>query len=194
VLFRPGAVIAPERAHLLTAAVAVAAAEAVGEVTGVELDLKWPNDLVAATAGDEVRKVAGVLAEAVLAGDRLEAVVVGTGLNVNWPADGTADLPPGAAAVSQLAGRTVDRSDLLVAWLRRLDHWWGTIETGHGDELLAAYRDRLATLGQTVAIETPGGTVEGEAVDLSPEGHLVIETTTGRRTFAVGDVVHLRSA
>jgi BirA family biotin operon repressor/biotin-[acetyl-CoA-carboxylase] ligase len=193
-LFRTEAVVGPDRAHLLTAAVAVAAAEAVGEVAGVELDLKWPNDLVAGTGGDEVRKVAGVLAESILAGDRLEAVVVGTGLNVNWPEDGVAGLPPGAAAVNQLAGRSVDRADLLVAWLRRLDHWWRLIEAGRSDELLAAYRARLSTLGQLVSVETPDGTIEGRAVDITGEGHLVVETAIARHTFTVGDVVHLRPA
>ena len=35
--------------------------------------------------------------------------------------------------------------------------------------------------------------VEGTAVDVTTEGHLVVETLEGeRRTFAVGDVVHLR--
>jgi BirA family biotin operon repressor/biotin-[acetyl-CoA-carboxylase] ligase len=192
VLFRPGEVLAPERAHLLTAAVAVSAAEAVGEVAGVELGLKWPNDLVAQAADGDVRKVAGVLAESILAGGRLEAVVVGTGMNVNWPEGGTVELPPGAGAVSQLAGSPVDRAELLVAWLGRLDHWWETIVAGRTDELLAAYRSRLSTLGQRVAIETPDGTLQGQAVDITEEGHLVIDTATGRRTFAVGDVVHLR--
>jgi BirA family biotin operon repressor/biotin-[acetyl-CoA-carboxylase] ligase len=172
--------------------VAVSAAEAVGDVAGVELGLKWPNDLVAQAADGDVRKVAGVLAESILAGGRLEAAVVGTGMNVNWPEDGTVDLPPGAGAVNQLAGSPVDRAELLVAWLGRLDHWWETITSGRADELLAAYRSRLSTLGQRVAIETPDGTLQGQAVDITEEGHLVIDTATGRRTFAVGDVVHLR--
>ena len=193
VLFRPREVLGPEQAHLLTAAVALSAAEAVGEVAGVDLDLKWPNDLVVGDA-DDLRKVAGVLAESVVADARLEAVVVGTGLNVNWPEAGSLDLPPGAAAVSQLAERPIDRGELLAAWLRRLDRWWAAIAGGRTDELLSAYRDRLSTLGQAVAIETPAGAVHGRAVDITAEGHLVIETATGRRTFAVGDVVHLRPA
>src|SRR4051812_27340870 len=73
VLFRPD--LAPERLHLTTAAVALAAAEACEAVAGVLPVLKWPNDLL---VGD--RKLAGVLAES-----RLPAVVVGIGLNVNWP-------------------------------------------------------------------------------------------------------------
>lgn len=192
VLFRPGAVVGPARAHLLTAAVAMAVAEAADQVAGVELDLKWPNDLVTRPAEADIRKVAGILAESVVAADRLEAVVVGTGLNVNWPDDASVDMPPGAAALSQLAGHPVDREEVLVAWLRRLDHWWDTITDGRSDELLAAYRARLSTLGRTVAIETTDGAVQGRAVDLTAEGHLVLETATGRRTFAVGDVVHLR--
>src|SRR5947208_2273673 len=95
VLFRPRSL---ETGHLLTTAVAVAACDACEGVAGVAPDLKWPNDLL---VGD--RKLGGVLAEAEGA-----AIVVGLGLNVNWPAGA----PDTAVALSHVAGRDVDRARL----------------------------------------------------------------------------------
>ena len=80
VLFRPE--LDPSELHLCTAAMALAAAEACRRVAGVGPVLKWPNDVL---VGEE--KLAGVLAEAELrrrAGGAV-AVVVGIGLNVDWP-------------------------------------------------------------------------------------------------------------
>jgi len=86
VLLRPD--LEPADAHLAVSAMAIAAAEAVAEVAPLHPVLKWPNDLlVMSGAKYDGRKLGGILAEAVIEGDRLGAVVVGLGLNVNWPAD-----------------------------------------------------------------------------------------------------------
>src|SRR5213078_4741069 len=57
VVLRP--TVAPERRHVVTLALALAARDACVEVTGVMPDLKWPNDLLVTE-----RKLAGILAEA----------------------------------------------------------------------------------------------------------------------------------
>ena len=63
------------------------------------------------------------------------------------------------------------------------------------DPLLAAWRERSATLGRRVRVDLGADDVEGIAVDVTGDGHLVVETAEGdRRTLAVGDVVHLRPA
>jgi BirA family biotin operon repressor/biotin-[acetyl-CoA-carboxylase] ligase len=58
----------------------------------------------------------------------------------------------------------------------------------------AAHRQDCATLGRRVAVQLAGETVEGEAVDVDDDGHLVVERAGARQAFAVGDVVHLRPA
>jgi len=81
VLLRPAMPV--DELHLCTVAVALAAQEACAFSVGLETELKWPNDLMVAE-----RKLAGVLAEAVAGappGPRVTAVVVGLGLNVQWP-------------------------------------------------------------------------------------------------------------
>ena len=162
VLLRPS--LAPERLHLATAVVALAAAVACDRVAGVRPEVKWPNDLV---LGD--RKLAGVLAEA-----ELPALVVGIGINVTAA-------PPGAACL----GDGVDRDELLRVLLAELDRRYG-----RWDDVAGEYRERCSTVGRRVRVEPAGGEpFEGEAVGVTDEGHLVV----GNRVVAAGDVHHLRA-
>jgi BirA family biotin operon repressor/biotin-[acetyl-CoA-carboxylase] ligase len=97
VLVRPALPLG--RAHLVTMAAGLAASDACEALAGVRPGLKWPNDLVVDDA-----KLAGLLAESVVEGDALRALVVGMGLNV------TAAPAEGATCLAGAAGRTVERT------------------------------------------------------------------------------------
>jgi BirA family biotin operon repressor/biotin-[acetyl-CoA-carboxylase] ligase len=204
VLLRPPAGVM----ETCTMALAVAAAEAVEEVAGFAPRLKWPNDLVWPGDGSAAdRKLAGILAEAdwpagspASGGYRQPGptervvVVAGIGLNVSWPDALPDELADIAVACNHVTGAEVDREDLLIALLRRLDaHYADLVSGGDRAALAASWRSRSATLGRRVRIDPGSDDVEGTAVDVTEDGHLVVETPDGgRRTFAVGDVVHLR--
>ena len=152
--------------------------------------------------------------------DDRTVVVVGIGLNVSWPRPGAeaggqdvvrAEDDPlareGAADAADLAevagiatalnwlAAPVDRVDLLVAFLRNLDERYSPLVAEGASGLLAEWRRRSATLGRRVRVDLGADDVEGTAVDVTAEGHLVVETLEGdHRTLAVGDVVHLRPA
>ena len=79
----------------------------------MEVGLKWPNDLF---AGD--RKLAGVLAESSVRGGAVDALVIGIGMNVNWPAELPEDLGELAVALNHLAGHDVDRVALAASLVR----------------------------------------------------------------------------
>jgi BirA family transcriptional regulator, biotin operon repressor / biotin---[acetyl-CoA-carboxylase] ligase len=162
----------------VTMATATALADAVETVAGFSPGLKWPNDLVVSD-----RKLAGILAESDGA-----AVVVGAGCNVNW-----GEIPEGlsniATACDLEAGRTVDRTELLVRFLHELDHVLDDL-----DSVVARYRARLVTIGRHVRVEHFDGELHGEAVDVEEDGALVVSTDDGSRvSVRLGDVVHLRS-
>ncbi len=208
VLLRPTASVA----GLTTMAVAVAAAEAVEALTGVTPGLKWPNDLVWPGDGSTTdRKLAGILAEADwpagshIAGgwsppapeDRV-VVAVGIGLNVAWGRAMPEELAGTAVALDELVAPAPapDRVDLLVAILTRLAVHYGGLRRADGARALrTAWEARSATIGRRVRVDLGADDVEGTAVGLTDEGHLVVETLEGqRRTLAVGDVIHLRAA
>jgi BirA family transcriptional regulator, biotin operon repressor / biotin---[acetyl-CoA-carboxylase] ligase len=175
VLLRPDVPLG--RAHLVTMAAGLAASDACEAVAGVRPGLKWPNDLVVDDA-----KLAGLLAESVVEGDALRALVVGMGLNI------TAAPAEGATALADHATGAVERRPLLDAWLERLDPRLDAL-----DEVLADYRPRCATLGRDVRVERPdGGVLTGTAAHVTDDGHLVVDTGRGRVAVAVGDVVHVR--
>jgi BirA family biotin operon repressor/biotin-[acetyl-CoA-carboxylase] ligase len=196
VLLRPD--LPGDQRHLASAAVALAALDAVDAVAGVRLEVKWPNDLL----GSNGRKVAGVLAETDLAAPATRTgaggppIVVGIGINVNWPAAG-ADLPEEliglATSLRELSGRPIDRSEVLDALLEALEPRVRALGTASGRKRQA--RDlakACTTVGTRVRVDLADEWFEGTATDLTPEGHLVVDVAGTRRTVVAGDVVHVR--
>lgn len=193
VLLRPS--VGLKGAHALTTMVALSAIDACVQVAGVRPGLKWPNDLVVASPrdGGAERKLAGVLAESSLRGDRFDAVVVGIGLNVNWPDDLPAEIDGIAVALNHVTGGTVDREALVIAFLQALDRRYTALVAPDGAAALR--RDEAAasaTLGRAVRVIRSHDELEGAAVGLDPDGALRVDLGTEVVSVGVGDVVHLR--
>jgi BirA family biotin operon repressor/biotin-[acetyl-CoA-carboxylase] ligase len=176
------AAVDPVRWSWLPLLTGIAAAGAVRRVTGVEVGLKWPNDVLA-----DGHKLGGILLERVER-DGLAAAVVGVGLNCTQTA---ADLPvPGATSLALAGAGVVDRTALLAALVEELDgelRRWAA-----GEDLRPAYLALCTTPGQAVRVSVPGGEVTGTAVDIDGSGRLVVRTATGEEHLGAGDVVHVR--
>ena len=162
----------------MTAAVAIAAAEAVEREAGIRPALKWPNDLVV----DDL-KLAGVLAE-LLPGPGTMAVVVGLGLNLDWPPE---RLLPTATALNVVAGRAPGRDEVLTAMLERVGQWYGNLDAVAGE-----YRRCCVTIGRVVRVDLSAESFTGRALDIDDEGHLLVDVGPCVRTVAAGDVIHIR--
>ena len=165
----------PEHPHELTQRVALAAAKACTEIAGVVPTLKWPNDLLL-----DRLKLAGVLAQAggswanQVPGRGPSYVVVGIGLNVGWAPDGAARLGDG-----------YNPADVLDQMLYAYDQL--------PPDITGIYRAALTTIGQSVRVELPGSVVAGKALDVLPDGRLVVLDECGiTHRFDTGDVVHVR--
>ncbi|MEV6785056.1 biotin--[acetyl-CoA-carboxylase] ligase [Streptomyces sp. NPDC051098] len=193
VLLRPGPQVPVERYGWLPLLTGVAVATGLSRAAGVDMSLKWPNDLLV-TVGGEERKTGGILAER--AGD--SGVVIGMGINVTLRED---ELPvPSAGSLALANAVSTDRDTLLRAVLRSLEQWYGKWREAGGDAGLSgvqeAYAAGCATLGRRVRAELPGDrSVTGEAIALDGAGRLVLATGDGtRETVGAGDIVHLRPA
>lgn len=164
-----------------------AAARAVRRVTGVEVELKWPNDVLA-----DGHKLGGILLERVegtpAPASAAAAAVVGVGLNCTQTAQ---ELPvPGATSLRLASAGPVDRSALLVALTEELaaayDRWRA------GADMRQGYLELCSTVGKDVRVVVPDGEVSGRAVDVDRSGQLVVRTEEGDQRLGAGDVVHVR--
>jgi BirA family biotin operon repressor/biotin-[acetyl-CoA-carboxylase] ligase len=181
-LLRPDRPLA--QVALLPLLIGLALAEACEQiVSGAQLSLKWPNDLLA-----DARKCAGILVEVPAA----DTVVAGIGVNVDWRnIERPAELAD-ATSLSEVGRGTVDRWRLLPALIERLD---GRYDAWLNDptEHLPAYRERCATLGAAVRVEQTDGTViEGTADGVGSDGGLAVGTAAGIVVVHAGDVHHVR--
>jgi BirA family biotin operon repressor/biotin-[acetyl-CoA-carboxylase] ligase len=178
IVIRPD--IPPASAPRYTLAAAVAVARAAREA-GVEASIKWPNDVLV-----DGLKLSGILTEMEGEADRVSWLVVGVGVNANVD---PADVPGDVAATSLEAERStpVDRRQ----FTQRLLETFQDLRTDP-DAILPAWRDLATTIGRDVSVETPSGTLEGQAVDVREPGALVVETAEGAETVSAGDCEHLR--
>lgn len=162
--------------------VGLALREALTGTSGVDIALKWPNDLLVPADGD--RKVAGILAELTPAG-----VVVGTGANIDQERD---DLPVDTATSLRIAGAPgVSREAVLTAYLRSLATLLRTLDDDPY-AVRAAYVAACTTLGRRVSVHLPTSRVNGVATDVDGDGRLCVTTESGVSAVAAGDVVHVR--
>lgn len=183
--------------HLLSTAVGVAAVRALEELGGLEVGLKWPNDVVAPGAGADGQdlKLGGLLAE-LHTGEGGDAVVVGLGVNLAWADVGFPPELAGTATSVDLLGADVSRQDLVVALLAGLD----VVSELAGSAAACArlsdqHRAACVTIGRRVRIELPRSELVGTATDLADDGALLVTDDAGEaHRVTVGDVVHLRPA
>ena len=212
----------PERVWRLAATASLAMADAAEEVAGLpdrSIRLKWPNDLVVELDGQavvalddlsgaaamialdapaDVRKVAGVLGETDGLGTADPHVVVGLGINADWPAkDFPADLAASMTSLREASrGRPIDLAMLLDAFLGRLEARVEALRGGRFD--VADWIDRQLTTGRTVRLERPEGAeiVRALGVEVGT-GALIVEDPTavgGERHVLVGEIRHVRLA
>ncbi len=189
-LFRPALPLS--RANWLTMITSMAAADAIWKQTGLQVSLKWPNDLIVfdpASPGRSPawRKLAGVLTETGVKGKRLDFVIVGIGINVNVPPDLLPGLAPNATSILAETGEEADREVLLATFLHQVERRYKAIQAGESPH--REWAARLATVGQRVRVSTPAGPLTGIAEGVDEDGALLLRTADGQvHRLLAGDV------
>ncbi|MEJ8544831.1 biotin--[acetyl-CoA-carboxylase] ligase [Brevibacillus borstelensis] len=161
----------------MTLLAAVALAKTMWEETGVEIKIKWPNDIF---IGD--KKVSGVLTELNAESDRVNYLVIGMGINANLEQK---DIPPELSSIATSlrieAGKPIKR----VAFIRRFcenfereyDHY---LQEGF-ERVKAEWEQHSYTIGKWITVSTIQQTLEGRAIGLDEEGVLILEDASGKR-------------
>ncbi len=174
--------LAPADALVLSLVAGLAAAAAVREVTGLEPDLRWPNDLLL-----DGKKFCGILTELNGEVTRVRYAVVGIGMNVNherFPAD----LMQTATSLRMETGRSWSRVELGAALLKSLDHEYRAMLVGGREQVLRRFeQESTYARGRRVHVDENGG-YEGVTEGLDARGFLQVRTAEGMRTVLSGGV------
>jgi BirA family biotin operon repressor/biotin-[acetyl-CoA-carboxylase] ligase len=209
--FRP-TWLAPGHAWRLAATVSLAMADAAEAAAGLRdraIGLKWPNDLViedalpdlpgGESAHGRVRKLGGVLGESDGLGTAAPRVVVGIGLNADWPADGfPVDLAPSMTSLRVASnGRPIDPNELLDGFVSLLEARVEALRAGRFD--VGDWAARQVTTGRQVRLEGHAHVAEEcRAVGVDPAtGALLVadpQAPRGERAVHAGEVTRIRIA
>ncbi len=168
----------------LTLVSAVAIAEALCNVSGLDVRIKWPNDILIGG-----KKVVGVLTELNAEMDRVRFVVVGFGINVNTLA---AELPAEATSLKIEAKQDFSRVVVFQEVLRSFEKWLDIFEKEGFAPIRTRWKELSSTLGQRVKFIEPAGEVVGLAFDLAPDGSLLLRQDSGEvvKKYS-GDALHV---
>ena len=177
--------ISPSASPILTLLSAVSICEAVKKVVGLDIQIKWPNDLFIHN-----KKLGGILTEMNAEVDKVNFVVIGIGLNVN---NDKKSLVTQATSLKEQVGEPVNRILLLQELLRRIENNYSLLEDKGSQIVIDKWRNLSLTLGRRVKVYYQDKHIEGQAVDIDKDGALLIRKDSGliQKVFS-GDVLHCR--
>lgn len=184
ILLRPGLTAA--QSQRVTASAAVAVCRAVQASCGLELGIKWVNDLFY-----QGKKVCGILTEAGtdLESGRLEWLVVGIGLNLTTtPADWPPELAHTAGSLFPGGPPPAGRAALAGAIAREL------LGLCPAFEVLEEYRRRCFIPGHWVTVRTVGEVYPALALSIDDAGRLLVRRENGRQEALSCGEVSIRPA
>lgn len=174
----------PHEAPPITLVVALALAKAIHSTTGIQVDIKWPNDLLI-----DGKKVGGILTELQATPDKIEAILIGIGINVLQAEDElNQDLTKRATSLAIECDTAVDRTKLLAAMANELEQAITTFETQGFRRFQIEWERHSTMIGKKVTATTVRETIQGIALGLNEHGALLVQTGDGVRTLFSGDV------
>ena len=160
-------VLAPS--PVLTLALGIATVEAIAQSTGIQCDIRWPNDLMLGN-----RKVAGILVQLING-----KAIAGIGINVNHESF-PGDIAVLATSLRQHAGREISREEILMALIPAID----SVTAEDSDTILRLFTHASSyAAGRRVVVDQPGGMITGTTAGLDPAGFLIVRKDDGTDTL-----------
>jgi BirA family biotin operon repressor/biotin-[acetyl-CoA-carboxylase] ligase len=184
VILRP--TLPPIDAPQITLMAAVALADALAAFIPVLPAIKWPNDILAGG-----KKVAGVLTESACHGERIDFVILGIGVNINYPVESMPDaIQKRATSMISFTGTNVSRESVVRRLIQDLDRCYGELEEMGFQTVAPRWAARFELRGKKVRVEMTDRIIIGTARGIDRDGALLVEDGRGEvQRVVAGDVV-----
>ncbi|KUO73832.1 MAG: biotin--acetyl-CoA-carboxylase ligase [Desulfosporosinus sp. BRH_c37] len=184
VVLRPNLSLAD--ASKITLAASVAIVDAFEKLFDLRIGIKWPNDLIF-----NGLKIAGILGEVVGEWNAVRTLILGMGINVNFPREQLGPLL-NATTLFEILKKEVDLNILAATILRNLEKQVIALENKEFEELRTSWLERAISLGEEVRILRGEQIIQGTFKGITIDGALLLETDDGVKSFSAGEV-QLRS-
>ena len=185
-LLRPA--LAPAHAPQITLMAAVALADTIASFVADRPTIKWPNDILL-----QGKKLAGILTESSCDAKRIEFVILGIGVNLNFPRERMPEtIRDRATSLLEAGGQGVSRENFLRRLIQDLDRCYGTLEDFGFAAIAPRWEAYFALRGRRVRVEMVDEVISGTATGIDGDGALLLEAEDGvlHRVLA-GDVIPL---
>jgi BirA family biotin operon repressor/biotin-[acetyl-CoA-carboxylase] ligase len=167
----------------------VACCGALRNITGLPVEIKWPNDLMVSH-----KKLGGILTEIKSGASKMAYAVMGIGINVNTKLeDFPSEVRTIATSIRNEKGKTESRTFLMAEILNGLDRWYRVFAQEGKKNLLNEWRRLTSMMGKPVQVTMGEETIDGLAHDIDDEGRLIVRLPSGAlRKISFGDLIVMR--
>tara|TARA_Y100000590_G_scaffold217715_1_gene246528 strand:- start:6018 stop:7019 length:1002 start_codon:yes stop_codon:yes gene_type:complete len=169
--------------------VSLALCESIKKKYGIKTNVKWPNDITI-----NGKKVAGMLIDTTIQGNKIENLVLGVGINF---AINTTQIQKRLQNTPNFYGVTslfpvknrASKMELLLQFLVQLEKGINDLTEGKKLQIIKKWSDNTDIFGKSISINTGNGKISGIVKKIDSEGALVIKTRNKTEKIFVGDVV-----
>ncbi len=179
----------PENAPGISLIVALALTETLNKFCCDQATIKWPNDVLLSG-----KKTAGILTELSAEKNKIDYLIIGVGININQShGDFVEEIKSLATSVSIVNGKKINRAKLVGDFLNQFEQEY----LEYSENLLANSLDRLrkfsSLIGQTLSVVLGKRTITGKAIDINPDGALVLDQNGELIALTCGEVTVLKN-
>lgn len=173
IILRPK--IAPQHAPQLTLLAAVSVVLAIKKVTGLPLEIKWPNDILY-----KGKKIVGILTEMQSEPDCIHSVIIGIGMNVNEKVEQfPEEIRDVATSLAIAIGQEVNRAKVVRTVFEELERLYDQYLLEGFTPIKQLWEQFAISLGKRITARTLQGTLHGIAKGITDAGVLLLEDDNG---------------
>ncbi len=160
-------------------------AVSLGRNAANQLQLKWPNDILAGG-----KKLCGILSESSLDKENNQFAVIGAGVNINHNQnDFTPDLEKSATSLFLLTGSVQQRDAVLRLILKNLNLYYEKLKSEGAGWIAETWLRRAGIEGRRIFVKQPNEVLTGICLGLEQNGAIVLRLENGgRKVVYSGDV------
>ena len=176
--------VSPDSGMFVTMLGSISVAQAISELTGLDPEIKWPNDVLI-----NRKKVCGILTEMDIDQGKLKSIIIGIGINVNNQLN--EELQNIATNLKKETNNEISKENLLELILKKFDKNYDKLQSDNYNYVKDRWLFFSNIIGKKIKVNEDGKITIGTVSDINRKGHLIINSEKVLITITTGDIEYL---